>query len=76
MTFRAGRARPRAGVLVDGGTHVLDLQAAHRARYRRSSSGLASVLVIVEGGDEALELEVERIGILRNRVVKPANRAD
>jgi len=56
VTFRAGRARPRAGALVDGGTHVLDLQAAHRARYRRSSSGLASVLAILEGGDEALEL--------------------
>ena len=56
ITFRAVRARPRAGALVDGGTRILDLQAAHRARYGRSSSGLASVLAIVEGGDEALEL--------------------
>ena len=56
VTFRAGRIAPRAGALVDDGTRVLDLQAAHRARYRRSSRDLASVLAVVEGGDAALDL--------------------
>ena len=57
VTFRvAGRGVPRAGALVEGGAHVLDLQTAHRARYGRSARGLASVLAIVEGGDDALAL--------------------
>ena len=40
VTFRAARGASRAGALIDDGTHVLDLQAAHRARYGR---GLAAV---------------------------------
>jgi 2-keto-4-pentenoate hydratase/2-oxohepta-3-ene-1,7-dioic acid hydratase in catechol pathway len=57
VTFRlAGRGAARAGALVDGGARVLDLQAAHRARYGRSTRHLASVLAIVEGGDDALAL--------------------
>jgi 2-keto-4-pentenoate hydratase/2-oxohepta-3-ene-1,7-dioic acid hydratase in catechol pathway len=56
VTFRAPRGALRAGVLVDDDTHVLDLQAAHRARYGRSSPQLASVLAIAEGGGEALDL--------------------
>jgi len=56
VTFRARRGSARAGALIDDETLVLDLQAAHRARYGRSSPSLASVLAIIEGGDEALEL--------------------
>ena len=57
VTFRvAGRGSPRAGALVEDGAHVLDLQAAHRARYGRGARSLASVLAIVEGGDDALAI--------------------
>jgi len=53
---RGARGAARAGALIDGGTRVLDLQAAHRARYGRASARLGSVLAIVEGGEDALEL--------------------
>ncbi|HSD54442.1 MAG TPA: fumarylacetoacetate hydrolase family protein [Burkholderiales bacterium] len=57
VTFRvAGRGAPRAGVLVDDGACVLDLQSAHRARYDRSARSLGSVLAIVAGGGDALAL--------------------
>ena len=56
VTFRVSRGAPRAGALVEDGTKVLDLQAAHRARYGKSSRLLASVLAMIEAGDAALEL--------------------
>jgi 2-keto-4-pentenoate hydratase/2-oxohepta-3-ene-1,7-dioic acid hydratase in catechol pathway len=56
VTFRGARGAARAGVLFDEGTRVLDLQAAHRARYGRSARSLASVLAIAEGGEDAREL--------------------
>ena len=56
VTFQPGRKSARAGVLIDGGRRVLDLQAAHRARYRKSSPLLKSVLAMAENGDAALEL--------------------
>ena len=51
-----GNGPQRAGALVDGGRKVLDLQASHRARYRKSSPMLASVLAMVEGGAKSLDL--------------------
>ena len=56
VTFRVGRGVPRAGALVEEGRKVLDLQAAHRARYGKSSRLLTSVLSIIEGGEAALDL--------------------
>src|SRR5262245_54592696 len=56
VTFHAGGGRARAGALIDEGTRVLDLQAAHRARHGKSAPGLASVLALVEGGPDALAL--------------------
>jgi 2-keto-4-pentenoate hydratase/2-oxohepta-3-ene-1,7-dioic acid hydratase in catechol pathway len=56
VTFRVGKGAPRAGALVEEGTQVLDLQAAHRARYGKGSRLLASVLAIIEAGDSALVL--------------------
>jgi 2-keto-4-pentenoate hydratase/2-oxohepta-3-ene-1,7-dioic acid hydratase in catechol pathway len=61
VTFRKGRGAPRAGLLVGGKAQVLDLQAAHRARYGRASRQLASVLAIATEGERALEL-VRRLG--------------
>ena len=57
VTFTVRAGRPRAGALVDGDRKVIDLQAAHAARYRgRRSSHLASVLAIAAGGAGALDL--------------------
>lgn len=56
VTFTVGRGLPRAGALVENGTRVLDLQAAHRARYGKTSRLLASVLAIIESGEAALDL--------------------
>ncbi len=65
VTFRTGRGALRAGALIDDGTRVLDLQAAHRARYNRSSASLASVHAIAEGGDDALGLARTLAGATR-----------
>ncbi|MBL8380647.1 MAG: fumarylacetoacetate hydrolase family protein [Burkholderiales bacterium] len=55
VTFRNGRGRARPGVLIDNDRKVLDLSAAQRARHGKAAKWFASVLAIVEGGDEALE---------------------
>jgi 2-keto-4-pentenoate hydratase/2-oxohepta-3-ene-1,7-dioic acid hydratase in catechol pathway len=53
-------------VLIDGDRRVLDLQAAHMGRYRnRRSKHLASVLALVEGGDDALDLAHSLAGARR-----------
>lgn len=56
VTFRKGRGMARAGLLVDGGRSVLDLQTAHRLRHGKSSRHLGSVLAIVTAGEPALDL--------------------
>lgn len=56
VTYRKGRARPRAGVLVDGDRVIVDLSDAYRLRHGKRSRHLDSVLAIIEGGDEALDI--------------------
>lgn len=56
VTYRKGRASPRAGVLVDGERTIIDLYAAYRSRHGKSSKYLGSVLAIIEGGKEALDI--------------------
>src|SRR5262245_54029443 len=60
ITF-AGRGGERAGALIDGGRKVIDLQAAHRARWKKPSRALASVLAIAEGGADALDVAAQTI---------------
>lgn len=68
VTFSAGRAGPRAGALVDGGRRLLDLQAAHRARYGKSAKSLASVLAMAEAGFDSVALaETLARGAARSR---------
>ena len=68
VTFQTGRGRARAGVLIDGDRKVLDLQAAHRSRYGKSSPMLAAVLAMAEAGDAALELAGKLIkGAVRDK---------
>ncbi len=68
VTFTLGNGPPRAGALLEGGRRVLDLQGCHRARYRKGSAALASVLAMVEGGDRSLEIAA---GLMK-RPAKPA----
>jgi 2-keto-4-pentenoate hydratase/2-oxohepta-3-ene-1,7-dioic acid hydratase in catechol pathway len=55
VTFQNGRGKARPGVLIDGDRKVLDLAAAQRARHGKASPYFASVLALVEGGEEGLE---------------------
>lgn len=55
VTFAAKGGAPRAGILIQGGRRVLDLQAAHRARWKKTARALSSVLAIAEGGANALD---------------------
>jgi 2-keto-4-pentenoate hydratase/2-oxohepta-3-ene-1,7-dioic acid hydratase in catechol pathway len=55
VTFSAGRAKRRAGALIDRDGAIVDLQAAQRARHGRAAPAMASVLAIVEGGEQALD---------------------
>ncbi|HUG76587.1 MAG TPA: fumarylacetoacetate hydrolase family protein [Burkholderiales bacterium] len=56
VTFTMGNAPPRAGALIEGGRRVLDLQAAYGRVYHGASPLLASVLAMIEAGEEALEV--------------------
>ncbi|HVL37112.1 MAG TPA: hypothetical protein VM489_15690 [Burkholderiales bacterium] len=56
VTFTVGNAAPRAGLLVEDGRKVLDLQGAYGRVYRGTSAALASVLAIIEAGPQALDM--------------------
>jgi 2-keto-4-pentenoate hydratase/2-oxohepta-3-ene-1,7-dioic acid hydratase in catechol pathway len=55
VTFTLGNVPPRAGVLIEEGRTVLDLQAAYGRVYHGTSPALASVLAIIEAGPQALD---------------------
>jgi 2-keto-4-pentenoate hydratase/2-oxohepta-3-ene-1,7-dioic acid hydratase in catechol pathway len=60
VTFLA-RGQPRAGALVEGGRRIVDLQAAFRSRWKKASPKLRSVLDIVEGGQDALDVAAQTV---------------
>lgn len=57
----SGSAAPRSGALIDNDRKVVDLQAAHTARYKQAAPELASVLAIAEGGQSALDKANEAV---------------
>jgi 2-keto-4-pentenoate hydratase/2-oxohepta-3-ene-1,7-dioic acid hydratase in catechol pathway len=61
VTFRPSGGEPRCGALVDGGSKVVDLQAAHRSRWGEEHAALASVLALMEGGHAALDRAAETL---------------
>lgn len=63
VTFTRGDSAPRAGALVDHDRKVVDLQAAHAARWNAPSPALGSVLAIAEGGTSALDVASEAIKV-------------
>jgi 2-keto-4-pentenoate hydratase/2-oxohepta-3-ene-1,7-dioic acid hydratase in catechol pathway len=58
VTFQAG-GRARAGALLAGDSEIADLQAAYTAKHGEPSGHLESVLAIVEGGPDALDVASE-----------------
>src|SRR6202142_3189685 len=56
VTFVASAEEQRLGVLVDDDATVIDLQSANVAAHGGPRAELASVLALIEAGDEALQL--------------------
>jgi 2-keto-4-pentenoate hydratase/2-oxohepta-3-ene-1,7-dioic acid hydratase in catechol pathway len=61
VTFVSGTGAARSGALIDSDQSIVDLQAAHVARWKESSPALASVLAIAEGGAAALDRAAETV---------------
>lgn len=55
VTYTHGGAKPRAGALVDGDRFVLDLAGADRALYGGDNADFASLLALIEAGDDAFD---------------------
>jgi 2-keto-4-pentenoate hydratase/2-oxohepta-3-ene-1,7-dioic acid hydratase in catechol pathway len=60
VTFVSPERVPRAGTLIDN-ARIVDLQAAHRARWGNDTPFLSSVLAIAEGGPDALDVAAQTI---------------
>ncbi len=75
VTFQSGRGAPRAGALIDAGQTVVDLQSAYRSRHQKSARQLASVLAIMVGGDEALDIARTVLAKLPKRSAARVDRA-
>jgi 2-keto-4-pentenoate hydratase/2-oxohepta-3-ene-1,7-dioic acid hydratase in catechol pathway len=61
VTYSVAGGAPRSGVLIDDGTNVVDLVAAREAGGKKGTEQLASVLAIVEGGEDALDAAYETL---------------
>ena len=59
VTFAIKGGAPRAGALIQGGKRVVDLQAAHKTRWKKTSRQISSVLAIAQGGPDALDTAYE-----------------
>jgi len=56
LTFSHGDSQPKLGLLIDNGQSVLDLQAVYFDRWDKHEPTLTSVMAVVEGGANALDL--------------------
>ncbi len=65
VTFQAEDGRSGAGALIDGDSHVVDLQQGFADRWGQGSPLLASVLAIAEGGAGALDAAAETVAAVR-----------
>ena len=61
VTFQTGAEHGKAGALIDGDRTIVDLQAAHQARYGQPSLLLSSVLAMAEAGDAALNVATDLV---------------
>jgi 2-keto-4-pentenoate hydratase/2-oxohepta-3-ene-1,7-dioic acid hydratase in catechol pathway len=63
VTFVRTDGAARSGVLIDHEQKIIDLQAAHIARWNEASPSLASVLAIAEAGPNALDRVREAVNV-------------
>jgi 2-keto-4-pentenoate hydratase/2-oxohepta-3-ene-1,7-dioic acid hydratase in catechol pathway len=61
VTFAAEGGSQRSGALIDRDRKLVDLQAAHVARWKSGSPALATVLAIAESGPDALDRAQETV---------------
>lgn len=59
VTYTHGGSKPRAGALVNGDRDVLDLASADRALYGEENADFATLLALIEGGDDAFDRAAE-----------------
>ena len=71
VTFLPRTGTPRSGALIEGDRRIVDLEAAHAARWGAPSDALASVLGIVADGQNALDRARDGQGRNRRRVCVP-----
>ncbi|ENT8437231.1 TPA: fumarylacetoacetate hydrolase family protein [Pseudomonas aeruginosa] len=70
VTFTDGNRGARAGALLEHDQIVLDLQAACQVRYGNERPELASVLALVEAGEEGLALARSMVELVPARAVR------
>jgi len=75
VTFQTD-GKAHAGAFVAGDREIIDLQVAHWAKYHKPSPQLESVLAIVEGGAEALDLVADLVKAARTTGAAIRLRAD
>jgi 2-keto-4-pentenoate hydratase/2-oxohepta-3-ene-1,7-dioic acid hydratase in catechol pathway len=61
VTFHSRGGQSRCGALVEGDRKIVDLPAAHKARWGHEPSSLTTVLAIIEGGKNALDRAQETV---------------
>ena len=61
VTFQRPGEAPRSGAFLDGDTRIADLLTAHRGRVGSDDPRLASVLAIIEAGQDGLDVAAEAI---------------
>jgi 2-keto-4-pentenoate hydratase/2-oxohepta-3-ene-1,7-dioic acid hydratase in catechol pathway len=54
VTYVVGQQAPQAGALIDGGQAVVSLALAQQELHRSAAPELASVLALIEAGDDAM----------------------
>lgn len=64
VTFQMPGGAPRSGIFIEGDRKIVDLRAASKARWNEDSPLLASVLSIIEGGNNALDRVRETLRVV------------
>jgi 2-keto-4-pentenoate hydratase/2-oxohepta-3-ene-1,7-dioic acid hydratase in catechol pathway len=71
VTFQRGSQGPAAGAFINGDADIVDLAAAHQLAHGSASPHLASVLAIVEAGDNGLDVAAEAVKRAAKEAVVP-----
>lgn len=69
VTYQAANTEAQAGVLIDGGARILNLQATHQAIHGKASPMLVSVLAMSGHSDVSLALARQLIGAAQDEAL-------